>query len=258
MIPDRKINRIRQRAADDITDIIDSYVKLKRSGRGYKGLCPFHEENTPSFYVTPDMGSYKCFGCGEGGDVIDFLMKQEGFDFMEAIKHLARRYMIDISAGDGRRKTVGKSFKQQQEAILPGLPDNKHQIRKKDGVVLLLDDLPDLIKSQVPCIVVENRVSRGQFVLIKKYTHRIWLYSRDYSTQNGLKTIKNAVQTGMELKLMVLNSDETIQKQDWLQYLMQNTEQTKDFLRNIREIIAQFDNDLAYHIYKQEYIKQLK
>src|SRR5690606_29131101 len=72
-IPDEKINEIRQ--AVDIVDVISEYVQLKKQGRNYFGLCPFHSENTPSFSVSPEKQIYYCFGCGAGGNVFSFLME---------------------------------------------------------------------------------------------------------------------------------------------------------------------------------------
>ena len=73
----------------DIVEIIGRYVNLKQSGSSYKGLCPFHQEKTPSFFVSPERQFFKCFGCGESGDVISFLMKIEGWSFYETLKYLA-------------------------------------------------------------------------------------------------------------------------------------------------------------------------
>ncbi|AEA33467.1 DNA primase [Hippea maritima] len=80
----------------DIVDFISGYVSLKKRGSNYFGLCPFHHEKTPSFSVNPKGGFYHCFGCGESGDVITFLMKIENLDFKEAIRELAKRYNIPI------------------------------------------------------------------------------------------------------------------------------------------------------------------
>jgi len=88
---------MRIRESCDIADIVSQYVTLTRSGGGYlKGLCPFHSEKTPSFTVTPSKGIYKCFGCGESGDVINFIMKIEGLEFVEAVKLLASKANIEI------------------------------------------------------------------------------------------------------------------------------------------------------------------
>jgi len=93
-IPQEKISEITNRA--DILDIVSEFVLLKKSGRNYLGLCPFHTEKTPSFTVSPDKQIYYCFGCGEGGDAIRFLMKQEAIAFPEAVKRLAKRYGVEI------------------------------------------------------------------------------------------------------------------------------------------------------------------
>ncbi|WP_051904448.1 DNA primase [Hippea jasoniae] len=81
----------------DIVDVVSQYVQLKKRGSNYFGLCPFHNEKTPSFSVNPKGQFFHCFGCGESGDVITFLMKIENLTFKEAIKELARRYNIPIS-----------------------------------------------------------------------------------------------------------------------------------------------------------------
>jgi DNA primase len=94
MITDDKKEEIKQTA--DIVEVVGDYVKLKKSGSGFVGLCPFHNEKTPSFHVTPNLGIYKCFGCGESGDVFSFVMAMEGISFPESLRSLADRYGIDI------------------------------------------------------------------------------------------------------------------------------------------------------------------
>lgn len=80
----------------DIVDIVGSFVKLKRRGANYLGLCPFHNEKTPSFTVSPSKEIYKCFGCGRSGNAIGFLMEHEKYSFVEALRWLARKYGIEI------------------------------------------------------------------------------------------------------------------------------------------------------------------
>lgn len=94
------------RAANDIVNVIGSYVKLKRSGGSYTGLCPFHNEKTPSFSVNPARQMYKCFGCGAGGSVITFVMEYENYTFPEALESLAERAGITLKAeeADGYHK----------------------------------------------------------------------------------------------------------------------------------------------------------
>jgi len=91
-----EIQEVRTRA--DIIEIIGAHVRLKRSGRSFSGLCPFHNEKTPSFSVSPERGFFHCFGCGVGGTVFDFVMRIEGLTFPEALQTLARRYGVTLSA----------------------------------------------------------------------------------------------------------------------------------------------------------------
>jgi len=94
MRPEDKKEEIRDTA--DIVEVVGDYVRLKKSGSGFVGLCPFHDEKTPSFHVTPRLGIYKCFGCGASGDVFSFIMEMEGVSFPDALQSLADRYGIDL------------------------------------------------------------------------------------------------------------------------------------------------------------------
>ena len=84
----------------DITEIIGGFVKLKKRGANYLGLCPFHNEKTPSFTVSPAKEIYKCFGCGRSGNTISFLMEHEKFSYVEALKWLAKRYNVEIEEAE--------------------------------------------------------------------------------------------------------------------------------------------------------------
>ncbi len=88
-IPQEYIAELSRRT--DITELVRGHVELKRAGRMEKGLCPFHNEKTPSFYVYPDTNSFYCFGCGAGGDAITFVKLIGGLDYVEAVKTLAAR-----------------------------------------------------------------------------------------------------------------------------------------------------------------------
>ncbi|MEQ8925105.1 MAG: DNA primase [Fulvivirga sp.] len=96
MIAKQTIQEVQDRA--DIEDIVSDYVTLKRKGSGKYlwACCPFHDEKTPSFAVTPDRGIYKCFGCGKSGDSINFVMEHDGLNYVETIRHLAKKYGIEI------------------------------------------------------------------------------------------------------------------------------------------------------------------
>ena len=93
-LPEQFMQELKMRS--DITDVVSSYVNLRRAGRNMVGLCPFHGEKTPSFNVYPENGSFYCFGCGVGGDVITFIRKIENLDYMEAVRFLAERAGMQV------------------------------------------------------------------------------------------------------------------------------------------------------------------
>ena len=104
LIAEHIIEQVRE--ANDVVDVVSDYVQLKRSGRNFFGRCPFHNEKTPSFSVSPDKQIYHCFGCGAGGNVINFIMEHERLDFLSSIKLLADRANIHIETdpGEPRKK----------------------------------------------------------------------------------------------------------------------------------------------------------
>ena len=106
---DEIIEEVRQ--LNDIVDIISQYVHLKRSGRNYFGLCPFHNEKSPSFSVSPDKQIFHCFGCGVGGNVFTFLMKIEGISFVEAVQTLAERANIQLPTLENNVDTAKEILK---------------------------------------------------------------------------------------------------------------------------------------------------
>src|SRR5438105_6890874 len=93
-IKDEAVERVK--ATMEILPLVEDVVRLRKSGGTYKGLCPFHSERTPSFTVSPARGTFKCFGCGEGGDAITFVEKTENVDFVGAIAVLARRFGVEL------------------------------------------------------------------------------------------------------------------------------------------------------------------
>src|SRR3989338_3932464 len=88
-IPEQVLDEIQNKV--DIVEIISSYLPLKKAGRNYKGLCPFHNEKTPSFMVSQDKQIYHCFGCGAGGNIFGFLMRHERLEFPEAVRIMAEK-----------------------------------------------------------------------------------------------------------------------------------------------------------------------
>lgn len=119
---DEIIEEVRSR--NDIVDVVSEYVKLKRSGSGYFGLCPFHNEKSPSFSVNGQRQTFHCFGCGEGGNVISFIMKYENYTFPEALAFLAERAGVELpkieySQDEKRRNDLKHTlFELQKDAAL--------------------------------------------------------------------------------------------------------------------------------------------
>lgn len=96
------------KSQNDIVDVISERVRLKKAGRNFTGLCPFHNEKTPSFSVSQEKQIYKCFGCGEAGNVISFVMKEKNLPFIEAVKYLANRANISLEVGSGEKSKSAK------------------------------------------------------------------------------------------------------------------------------------------------------
>jgi DNA primase len=94
LIPPHTISSVLETAR--IEEVVSDFVSLKRRGSNLIGLCPFHQEKTPSFSVSPSKGIFKCFGCGKGGDAAKFVMEHEHYSYPEAIRYLAKKYNIEI------------------------------------------------------------------------------------------------------------------------------------------------------------------
>ncbi|MFQ3270489.1 MAG: DNA primase, partial [Lentimonas sp.] len=97
----------------NLVDLVSPYVELKRAGSSWKGLSPFTQEKTPSFYVHPDRGYYKCFSTGEGGDCFSFIMKVENLEFPEAIEYIARKFNITLEYEAGGPSNEERSLRKQ-------------------------------------------------------------------------------------------------------------------------------------------------
>ena len=107
-------------AAADIVEIISDYVTLKRKGVNYQACCPFHNEKTPSFVVSPSKGVYKCFGCGKGGNAVTFVMEQESVSYPEALKIVAKRYGIEVEEREQTEEDVRRNNDRESMFALNG------------------------------------------------------------------------------------------------------------------------------------------
>jgi len=126
------------RARIDLVDLVGQKVLLKRAGKHWKGLCPFHDDRNPSFYVSPDTGRYKCWSCGEGGDAFTWVMKTQNMEFVEALKTL----------------------KSGKLALIPGDPKNSELIRR---IVASDDD------DRMPPAKSEKKLSELQIATLKQW-----------------------------------------------------------------------------------------
>ena len=113
---------------NDIVDVISEYVALKKSGRNFMGLCPFHREKTPSFSVSMDKQIFKCFGCSEGGNVISFIMKIENLDFWDSVELLAERAHIELS------RFEVKNFSKKEQKENENIKDTLFAINREVGL----------------------------------------------------------------------------------------------------------------------------
>lgn len=114
MIPQETVDRILDLA--QIEDVVGDFVTLKRAGATYKACCPFHNEKTPSFVVSPSKGIYKCFGCGKSGTAVGFVMEHESMTYVEALRYLARKYNVEIIEKEESAEDIAK--RQRNESLL--------------------------------------------------------------------------------------------------------------------------------------------
>ncbi|WAA11486.1 DNA primase [Fervidibacillus halotolerans] len=145
-IPEEKIEEIRHSV--DIVDVVSEYVQLKKQGRNYFGLCPFHDEKTPSFSVSPEKQIFHCFGCGAGGNVFSFLMDLEGLSFQEAALKLAEKANVELN--------------------LSSVPSNQHKVKQHD----LMIEVHELLRKFYHHLLVNTK--EGQEALD-------YLYSRGFT-----------------------------------------------------------------------------
>tara|TARA_B100000575_G_scaffold294611_1_gene312184 strand:+ start:9642 stop:11744 length:2103 start_codon:yes stop_codon:yes gene_type:complete len=181
MISDAKKEEIRD--AVDIVEVVSDYVKLKRSGSGFIGLCPYHNEKSPSFHVNPRLGIFKCFGCGESGDVFKFIMDQGGLNFNEALRTLADRYGVYLPQEQSTHEE--KVFEQEKEGILYAL---------KFAGVFFYRSLIELEEAQKARSYLEQRGYGAD--IIKKF-------GIGYAPSSGQALLDAAEEAGIELAYLL-------------------------------------------------------
>ena len=130
---------------NDIVDVISEYVPLKKSGRNFMGLCPFHREKSPSFCVSMDKQIFKCFGCSQGGNVISFIMKNENLDFWDSVEFLAQRAHIDLEKYEV--KSQYSSNNKEQEKIKRNLKETLFNLNK-DVAIYYHNNLVEMLQAK--------------------------------------------------------------------------------------------------------------
>jgi DNA primase len=115
-IPQSIIDRIKDTA--DIVDVIQDFVGLRKKGINYVGICPFHDDTSPSMYVSPSKQIFNCFACGTGGDAIKFVMEYEKISYPEALRYLARKYGIDIEEVELSREEIEREKRKESLFII--------------------------------------------------------------------------------------------------------------------------------------------
>ncbi|MEO1021232.1 MAG: DNA primase [Bacteroidota bacterium] len=180
MIGEAKIQEVKDAA--DIVEVVGDYVRLKKSGSNFVGLCPYHSEKTPSFTVNPSLGIFKCFGCGESGDVIKFVQDQDGVSFVEATRQLAERYGVFIPEEEDPRPTEET---QQKEGVYHAL--------KFAGVYYYRN-------------LIENPDARSAIEYLEKrgYPPEVWkTYGLGYAPRGGSDLVQTAQNAGIDTDYLV-------------------------------------------------------
>ena len=151
-MPDNNINLIKSRL--DIVEFIGDYVRLTRRGKNFLGLCPFHNEKTPSFTVSPERQSWHCFGCGRGGDIFTFIMERESMDFHQALEFLAQRAGVELKLNINNNINANKSNKASLYDIMSLASRYFENNLKSDGTAQAYLARRNLISSENKCLII--------------------------------------------------------------------------------------------------------
>ncbi len=182
MIPRETIDSIF--AAARIEEVVGDFVNLKKRGTNYMGLCPFHHEKTPSFTVSPAKGIYKCFGCGKGGNVVNFVMDHEQMDYVNALKYLAKKYNIEIV---------------EQERT----PEQQELETERESLMIICSYAQKYFTEQLH---TEHGKAIGLSYLEERgfTAETIDKFQLGYSPENSKTFLNAALQAGYQLKYMLL------------------------------------------------------
>jgi len=181
MIPRETVDKIFDAA--DIYDVVKDYVNLKRAGVNYKGNCPFHDEKTPSFVVSPAKGIYKCFGCGAAGNAVKFVMEHEKVSFPEALKILAKKYHIEVKEEELTEEKI-----QEKQTI--------------DSLFIVTEFAKNFFKKQL------HETEEGKIIALSYFKERgfrndiIKTFELGWSPQKRDALTENALKAGYKLQFL--------------------------------------------------------
>jgi hypothetical protein len=235
------IKQIRDLSRDDITGIVSDYVELKRSGNGMKGCCPFHEEKTPSFHVSDQKGIYKCFGCGLGGDAIDFVMRIDGKEFHEVIYQFADRFHITIE-----KSSTGTNKKEPRKPEpIPGLKQVRSEIRKAGLVTVICGDTPTDEVDNKAAVKIPASFTPEEAKALRKFTSRCELVVGQVAWENVRESIKTGLAEGFTVTILSNG-----QSMDWIYYV---TEVVQPERGDIIKLLAAIPDSISRSVYMTEY-----
>lgn len=197
----------------DIVEIIGQYVDLKERAHEYHGCCPFHDENTPSFTVSPQKGFFKCFGCGETGDVIAFIQKYKNLTFQEAIKELGDPLNVGAIPHGGPKKASKKKIEKGPEwkHIIPGVKNDtmfKHWVHGEPTKTWpYLNEKSELVGYACRFLLPDGKKEVLPLIFAEKEGHKQWMY-RGFSKPRPLFNL-NQISNNLKAPILIVEGEKT-------------------------------------------------
>lgn len=238
-----------------------------------KGKCPFHDENTASFSVSEKKGIYKCFGCGQGGDAVDFIIKHTGGEFIEVIRDLADRYHIPIEEENNNVKT--QDFASQHQLIPKEI---RAKIRKSGYCILFFceKELNQFLdKEDQPCLQVSWPIKKFEAESIRKYTpvvffradsaragnNKFWeslrvFLDQDTSVREQLDIYIQKDDVAPQVEQINVSGDRYPDAENWLDFVIRVLPPNPETKHNIIKTVACIHDSLTRGIYTQHFIDE--
>jgi hypothetical protein len=235
------VSQIKELASGEIINLVSERISLQKSGSSYKSCCPFHEEKTPSFYVSEIKGTYKCFGCQAWGDAISFVEFYDGLTFNEVIYLLADRYHLTIS--NKSRKKSQQAIKKEDD-ILSGYSSVKSEIlkTKKVYVAFKQGNAPF-----TPLLFIDGRLSLEAAKLLKKRAQKIVFVAQGTSWEILKPSFEAALKAELDV-FAIPNYSNEFQEMDWVDYCSAQTTQ-KITNKDVIQLIAGIPDNITRSVY---------